>query len=82
MRLGVKMALISSLLPGIRKEDIDQALEVVEWRNEIIHEGKGYPENATEKLRALHRIVAAFVGRPGYKFPPRQGGGKLYPPDA
>jgi hypothetical protein len=79
MRLPVKMALIAGMVPALQSEDIDDAISVIEQRNDLVHEGKALSADAETKLRALFRVVAALLEGPKQKLPSKDALNRVLP---
>jgi len=50
-------------------EDIELAIEAIETRNDLVHEGIDPPENAEKQATCLLNIAAAFLSGPPFRFP-------------
>lgn len=60
---------ISLALGNIPVQDIKNAVNVVDRRNKLIHEGRDPPEKVKGELKSLLNIIKKLLIGPGFKFP-------------
>ena len=79
--LGItkKVVLVAALLGNIPKEDIENAVEVVELRNDIVHYGKRPKDDAQNKLLRFLKITATLIPGPQFRFPQLTAGNVIKP---
>lgn len=69
MSLPARVIIIATSLCKAPKQDIIYAVEAIKMRNEIVHDGKNPPDNASDALYGLFNIVRGLISGPICRFP-------------
>ena len=69
LSLRVQIITIGVLLGNIPLQDIENAVDVIEMRNKLIHGGRDPPEKAKHEICCLLNIIKELLSGPGFKFP-------------
>ena len=67
--LRAQVFTIGILLGNIPLQDIENAVNVIDKRNKLIHEGRDPPEKAKYEICSLLNITKKLLSGPGFKFP-------------
>lgn len=75
--LPVKTMLVTGLKGNIKSEEIEDTLETIKIRNNIVHEGKNPPEDAGKRLKGLINTVSKMMENREFRFPKVNHGNAL-----
>lgn len=79
LRLPTKTTMIATAI-GISKKELEDALEIIEIRNNIAHEGTSTETFAVQiKLQALLNVVSTLIFGSKYRFPAANHGNSIKP---
>jgi hypothetical protein len=65
--------------PSDHISDLELALEAIDHRHQIVHEGKSPPENSDRLVRSLLAVTALLLPLEEYRFPSSRRGNALAP---
>lgn len=79
--ITIRLVLLATIM-DISKEDIENAVTAIKWRNKIVHQG-WEPEfyAARKNLFSLLQVTSKFLQGPNFKFP-SAGGNAIMPAEA
>lgn len=77
--LPARLIPVVSTLGTARLEDVKLAVEAIDMRNKVVHDGWDPPERAQHELSGLVNTVAALLPSPRFKFPTVNPGNKIMP---
>lgn len=69
MSVSARVITIATSLGKVSKRDIEYAVEAINMRNDVVHDGKDPPENAKDALYGLFNIIRELLSGPRCKFP-------------
>ena len=67
--LRSQLITMTSLIVDISQSDIEKAMQAIDIRNKIIHEGWEPSKDTSEKIEGLLKVVAKLVKGPRFRFP-------------
>lgn len=81
--LRARVAVIASVMGKTSQEALRNALDAIDTRNDIVHEGRNPPndDNMKQKIDCLLRIAASLLTGPTFKFPKNNPGNALSSPE-
>jgi hypothetical protein len=69
MSVAARVITIATSLGKVSKHDIEYAVEAINMRNNVVHDGEDPPENAKDALCGLFNIIRELLAGPRCKFP-------------
>lgn len=71
--LSVQLALVETILGKVPIMEIESAVEAIEMRNKVVHDGWNPPDDAKTKILRLIKTIAVLLSGPRFRFPSGQG---------